>query len=146
MPPENLLFQIGCFLTGSRTTIPPSADTRTLTGSVPSPMRTLGPDGASRTGRDVGAGRGATGAGVCEAEGAGVGWGACSGPPTRLETAPAPRTMRKERIAALRIERVIGDGSLARRAGLTCAPATSCRGRRGAEIRPSDPGSIGTRR
>src|SRR5436309_7507137 len=119
MPRSNFFFQTGCFLTGSRTTIPPSADTRTLTGSVPSPIRTLGPEGASRTGRDVGLGRGETGAVACGAAGAGVGCGACSDPRTRLETAPAPRTRRKERIAALRIERVIGDASLARRTGLT---------------------------
>src|SRR6267143_1143691 len=49
MPPSNFFFQIGCFLTGSRTTMPPSADTRTFTGSVERPMRTFGPGGACRT-------------------------------------------------------------------------------------------------
>src|SRR5947208_16934844 len=117
MPPSNLFFQIGCFLTGSRTTIPPSADTRTLTGSVPSPIRTLGPEGACRRGRDGGPARAAPAA--CGPPGAGVGWGASFGAAARPRTAPAPRTVTRERNAAVRNERVIGDGSLARRPGLT---------------------------
>src|SRR3989442_1753635 len=55
MPPSNLVFQIGCYRTGSRTTMPPSADTRTFTGSVVRPMRTFGPEGARRTGPEGGA-------------------------------------------------------------------------------------------
>src|SRR6266704_2662773 len=139
MPRSNLCFQIGCFLTGSRTTIPPSADTRTLTGSVPSPMRTLGPDGAWRTGRDAGAGRDSPGAVAGVAAGAGVGWDTCLGAPARPGTAPEPRTVMKERIAAFRTERVIGDGSLARRAGLDRAPVARRRLRRDAETRPAGP-------
>src|SRR5436309_8002962 len=49
MPPSNFFFQIGCFLARSRTTMPPSADTRTLTGSVVRPIRTLGAGGADRS-------------------------------------------------------------------------------------------------
>src|SRR5258705_13981228 len=61
MPPSNFFFQIGWFLTGSRTTIPPSADTRTLTGSVVRPMRTFGAEGPHRSDDRPGQGTGVGG-------------------------------------------------------------------------------------
>src|SRR6059036_3552461 len=61
MPAPNFFFQIGAFFAGSRTTMPPSADTCTLRGSVVSPIRTFRAGGSDR------AGRGETGgAGDCE--------------------------------------------------------------------------------
>src|SRR2546425_2520232 len=94
MPPSNFFFQIGCFRTGSRTTMPPSADTRTFTGSLVRPMRTFGPEGARRTGPEA-----------C-AE-------AC-GRAARPEAAPAPAPMAatRTRIVAARCCGVIEPGSL----------------------------------
>src|SRR5207249_4820696 len=96
MPPSNFLFQIGCFFTGSRTTIPPSADTRTFTGSVVRPTRTFGPDGPSRTGPD----------GAGEARGA-------EARPDEAARAPAPTAKTTMRTAATRRDGVIKPWSLA---------------------------------
>src|SRR6266581_7796482 len=115
MPPSNLFFQIGCFFTGSRTTSPPSADTRTLTGSVVRPIRTFGPDGAMRTGPD----------GVAVRTGPCAGVGAAARP----ETAKFPEPIADARTnsAAMRLECVIRAESLAcRRASSARLPPAAC--------------------
>src|SRR5262245_27351930 len=111
MPPSNFFFQIGWFLTGSRTTMPPSADTRTLTGSVVRPMRTFGPEGACMTAPEA-----ASAAGGAPAEGC----------------APAPIAEVNIRIVATRRVNIIGHESLAR----GCFSATASPGGEPQEFGP----------
>src|SRR5262245_40667616 len=101
MPPSNRFFQIGCFFAGSRTTMPPSADTRTLTGSVVRPIRTLGAGGADRSvpvvAGDAGAEGGRAGAVTEAAAGMTIASAAAASEVQRPDNVIRPTTLSRRR-------------------------------------------------